>query len=125
MKQLLKALGVMWSRSELQKAGTGGSDSDTVFIPLAATINPSIFDLVLGKGSQKVTKDGTTVKTFADGTPIESSLGQVRSMSELSKEEFYKMIGQPIPSSLPQEEKERLKQHHIKKEDGPRLTLNP
>lgn len=115
MKQLLKALGIIWSKSELQKAGSGGGDSDTVFIPLAATINPNIFDLVLGKNA-KTAKQGEVVKAMSDGTPIDSSMGQVRSMAELSKEEFYKLIGQPIPSSLPHEEKEKLKRYHVTKE---------
>ena len=101
-KSLFKALGVLWQKGDLDTK-TDISDTDDVFIPLSMVINPKILDLVK---SNRKSKDGP--KTLSDGTAFDPALGTVKSMGDLTKEEFYRMIGQAMPSKLPPESKKEL-----------------
>lgn len=108
MKLLLTSLGVLWNRDDVGKADSRNEDEmSEILIPLALSINPKIMDFI------KKQPKKTGQRSLSDGTPIE---GEVRSMGDLSKEDFYKMIGQPIPTRLPQEAKEELKKKWIKAE---------
>ncbi len=103
MRTLLKALGVIWDKSDFISTGVEETDhkesvSNEVFIPLAMTINPAIHKHV--SDTSKKTTGNSVSKFYGNGDTIEGSLGKVRSMSELSKEDFYKMISYPIPSKL-------------------------
>lgn len=102
MRAYMKALGILWDRYEVKEANLRDSDeSDEIMIPLALAINPKILDLVKKERSNKPMK-----RTYGDGTPIE---GEVKSLGDLTKEDFYRMIGQPMPSALPKEQKEEMK----------------
>ena len=70
-------------------------------------INPKVLDIV--KSNRK--KAGP--RLMSDGSAIDPALGPVTSMSDLSKEDFYKLISQPIPSKLPEQAKEQLKKKWI------------
>lgn len=103
MRTLLKALGVIWEKDDfLREPSVSENRENTsrdVFIPLAMTINPNIHKFV-GDTAKKSNNNGISPKYYGSGELIEQSLGKVRSMAELSKEEFYQMIGRPIPSKI-------------------------
>lgn len=107
-KSLFKALGVLWQKSELEVTDDI-KETDDVFIPLSMVINPKILDVV--KANQK-TK--TKTRVMGDGTPIDTTLGPVKSMGDLSKEEFYRLIGQAMPSKLPTEAKKEMEKKWVK-----------
>lgn len=111
--QLFKALGVLWSKEDLSKpVNPDMPESDEVFVPLSMVINPKILDIVKSdKGSRR---KGEAVKMLSDGTPIDESLGIVKSMGDLTKEEFFRLIGQPIPSQMSKEAQEEMKKKWIK-----------
>jgi len=110
--QLFKALGVLWNKEDLSKPSSPDlPESDEVFIPLSMVINPKVLDIVK---SDKSSKKGGNVTMLSDGTPIDQSLGPVKSMGDLSKEEFFRLIGQPIPSKMSKEAKEEMKKGWIK-----------
>ncbi len=112
--QLFKALGVLWSKEDLsRKADPDAPDSDEVFIPLSMVINPKVLDIVRSDKSAN-RKQGDPVKVLSDGTPIDASLGPVRSMGDLSKEEFFRLIGQPMPSAMSEKAKEEMKKGWVK-----------
>lgn len=102
MRTLLKALGVVWDKSDFLRSSSEAESSEDVapdiYIPLAMTINPNLHKFVSEKSTKSTSN--TVSKHYGDGELIESNLGKVRSMAELSKEDFYKMIGKPIPSKL-------------------------
>lgn len=112
-KTLFKALGILWDKNEINNNESRTiEDSNEIFIPLAMTIKPEILDLV-NKSSNSNKKDGI-VKTLGDGTAIDPELGPVKSMSDLSKEEFYRLIGNPIPSNMSESAKNEMKKKWIK-----------
>ncbi len=93
-----KMLGVIWDIEETKDNASKNSDdfnSDRIVFPLAMTINPKIIDIVK---KQKTSKE--TSKWIADGSYIPQANEKVMSMGDISKEEFYKMIGKPIPSKM-------------------------
>ena len=102
MRTLLKALGVVWEKSDFLRNTSDVESSESVasdiYIPLAMTINPNLHKFV--SETAKKSTSSTTPKHYGDGELIENNLGKVRSMAELSKEDFYRMIGKPIPSKL-------------------------
>jgi hypothetical protein len=111
-KSLFKAMGVLWNKSDLDAVKDKNAeeiDSDEIFIPLSMVINPKVLDLV--KSNRKA-KDSP--KLLGDGSAIPVELGEVRSMSDLPKEEFYRMIGQQMPSKLPVSTKKELEKKWIK-----------
>ena len=112
-QQLFKALGVLWNKEDLARPiDPDMPESDDVFVPLSMVINPKILDIVKAdKGSRK---KGESVKMLSDGTPIDGTLGPVKSMGDLSKEEFFRLIGQPIPSQMPKEVQEEMKKKWVK-----------
>lgn len=112
MKTLLKALGVIWDKEDFNRSPTESESSESyspeVYIPLAMTINPSIHKFI-GDTARK-TSTSTTSRTYGDGTSMEGSLGKVRSMAELSKEDFYRMISHPIPSKMKKQDQSNKSQ---------------
>lgn len=114
MRTLLKALGVVWDKSDFLASSASDSEqkesvSDEIYIPLAMTINSSVHKFV--SDTAKKTSGNSVAKFYGNGDSIEGTLGKVRSMSELPKEEFYKKIGQPIPSKMKKESVKDLKQN--------------
>jgi hypothetical protein len=107
-KSLFKAMGVLWQKSDLDTKGEI-SETDDVFIPLSMVINPKVLDLIK---SNRKTKDAP--RLLGDGSSIDPELGQVKSMGDLPKEEFYRMIGQAMPSKLPASAKKELEKKWIK-----------
>jgi hypothetical protein len=113
-QQLFKALGVLWSKEDLnRKPDKDAPYSDEVFIPLSMVINPKVLDIVKSDKSAS-RKQGEPVRILSDGTPIDASLGPVKSMGDLSKDEFFRLIGQPIPSSMSAEAKAEMKKKWVK-----------
>lgn len=104
MRTLLKALGVVWEKSDFLRSSSDSESSESyssdVYIPLAMTINPNIHKFVSDSAKKSV---GSTSRNDGSGQALPSNLGKIRSMAELSKEDFYKLIGQPIPSKLKKE----------------------
>lgn len=111
-KSLFKALGVLWQKSDLDTKGDI-SESDDIFIPLSMIINPKVLDLV--KSNRKASN---APKLMGDGSTIDPQLGPVMSMGDLPKDEFFKMIGQQMPSKLPQETKEQMKKKWLTSKQG-------
>jgi hypothetical protein len=111
-KSLFKALGVLWQKSDLDTKGDV-SETDEVFIPLSMVINPKVLDLVK---SNRKSKDQP--RLLGDGSAIDPELGPVMSMGDLPKEDFFRMIGQQMPSKLPASAKEELKKKWIKSKQG-------
>jgi len=114
-QQLFKALGVLWSKEDLARSSDNkdAPDSDEVFIPLSMVINPKVLDIVRSDKSSS-RKKGENVKVLSDGTPIDASLGPVKSMGDLSKEDFFRLIGQPMPSTMSAEAKAEMKKKWVK-----------
>lgn len=89
MDSILKSLGVLWDldlMKEIQSGGEGGGGprSNKIMIPLAAGVNPKIFEMIknyLGSGSSAI--PGFTPKEGEKVVPI----------SQLSKEEFLNLVG--------------------------------
>lgn len=101
IKTLQKTLGVLWDKLDFidqPKAEASESISKEVFIPLAMTINPNIHKVVSDMTKASLSHKG--IRYDGSGNPLEKELGEVRSLGELSKEEFYRKIGQPMPSKV-------------------------
>lgn len=95
-ESLGKMLGVIWDIDEVRKNAEKSSDdinSNRLITPLTMVINPQILDVIK---KQKTVKE--TSNFIGGGDYISKSGEKVMSMGDLSKEEFYKMIGKPMPS---------------------------
>lgn len=96
METLLEYLGVIWDLSEdkVEVSSAIQQNSNKLIIPLSVAINPDIIDHVRDKMKNR-SKGGKTkgkiVKMTSDGSTIE---GEAASVGELSKEEFFKLMGQ-------------------------------
>lgn len=97
-ESLGKMLGVIWDIDETKDNVSKKSDnvnSNRIVFPLAMVINPKIVEIV-----KKQKNSDETSKWIADGSYVPKSNEKVVSMGDLSKDEFYKMIGKPIPSKM-------------------------
>lgn len=99
LDSLGKMLGVIWDLDEAQQAMEKKSDdvqSDRIVLPLSMVINPKVMDIIK---NQKPVKEKSS-NFIGSGTYIPKPNEKIVSMGDLSKEEFYKMIGKPMPSKL-------------------------
>lgn len=98
-----KMLGVVWDINEIQAAENTDEDvySDTITFPLAMVINPKIVEIVKKQKPKAKGRASTGSKFIAAGEYIPKPNENIRSMGDLSKEEFYKMINATMPSKAP------------------------
>jgi len=90
-KFLTDILGVVFDAKTFEdRSEFEGRSKDTVLIPLSMAINPKILEWAkehFGKGTEKVPH-------IAGGTYQPAEGEQVKSMADMSKEDFLQMIGQ-------------------------------
>lgn len=89
-------LGVNWDIQQIQAlaaSGSGGggakSGNEGIFIPLSVAINPQIVEYIKKNAGQVA----ATSNFVAGGEYMPQSGEQIRSMSELNKDDFLAMIG--------------------------------
>lgn len=95
-----KLLGVVWDLNEVEAnkdRESGDYETDKIRIPLSLVINPKIKEII---ESQKPTKSDSSSHFINQGSYVPDKDEKVVSMAELSKEEFYKMIGKKMPSEI-------------------------
>ena len=100
IEQIGRLLGVIWDIDEVKNNSKKESDeinSDRLITPLSMVINPQIMDVIKKQKSVKETS-----RYIGAGEYIAKSNEKIVSMGDLSKEEFYKMIGKPMPSQTEQ-----------------------
>lgn len=100
IEQIGKLLGVIWDIDEIKDNSKKESDeinSNRLILPLSMVINPQILDVIK---KQKTVKE--TSKYIGAGEYIAKSNEKIMSMGDLTKDEFYKMIGKPMPSKTGQ-----------------------
>jgi hypothetical protein len=98
---LSSILGVVWDKATLVKQMTAGGDDSAkkeslnkLFIPLALAVNPEVLDFVKSQfGMATGSNEGTTSTYIAGGEYVPKKNEVIRPMSDLSKEEFMKLLG--------------------------------
>lgn len=97
---LTSILGVVWDKATLMKQMTPSSEgdakqsSDELFIPLSLAVNPEVLDFVKSQfGLAKGGSDANKAPYIGGGDYVPKKNEVIRSMSELSKEEFMKLLG--------------------------------
>lgn len=91
MDSLVSVLGVYWDLEEYNKRHSGGNtnnDSKSLFIPLSVAINPQVLEYVKAEAN-KIGK----VSSVAGGEYKPAQGEQIKSMADMDKDEFLKMVG--------------------------------
>jgi hypothetical protein len=100
-KYLTNILGIIWNRNTLvQQTSESSGESKPInelFIPLSLAINPEVLDFIktqFGMGKDGVAPGGEVNKAYIGGGEYQPKKGEViKSMSEMSKEDFMKLLG--------------------------------
>ncbi len=94
------ALGVLWDAKSLraQQSGKIAKVKEKLFIPLSLAVNPDLLDFVykqFGISSGQAGPDGSTSgQAYIGGGSYRPKSGEVvKSMSDMSKNEFLKKVG--------------------------------
>jgi hypothetical protein len=98
---LTSILGVVWDKATLVKQMTSGSGDgakkeslDELFIPLSLAVNPEVLDFVKSQfGMATGSNEGTKSTYIGGGDYVPKKNEVIKPMSELSKEEFMKLLG--------------------------------
>lgn len=99
LKDLATILGCRWSAEDLARMaenkdskGEEPLTSDAIFIPLAQAINPELSEYLIKKG-KTVSKQGGSSAYIGGGTSQVEKNAVVKSMGEIAKEDFLRMVG--------------------------------
>lgn len=86
LDQIATILGVRWDLNAMRSSQSGGGVGNEVFIPLAATVNPKLLEEIQKMAGKASPSPNSKFET-------NENLGEVKSTSSLSKEEFLALLG--------------------------------